>query len=99
MNEFGILGGSVGVLFDDGSVGVHVYCRVDFVGPVVFLFDLGDKRRGRDSVSDSGSVLRCNGLVLDFELDANVWENWDFGSGFVAVLFLVASRVAIGVHV
>ena len=44
-------------------------------------------------------MLGCDGLVIYFELDANVWKLWNFGAVVLGVLFLVATCMAISVHV
>lgn len=45
VDEFGDLGRSVGVLLDDFAVGIHVDCRVNIIGPIIFLFHPLDERR------------------------------------------------------
>ena len=44
-------------------------------------------------------MLGCDGLVVYFELDTNVGKLWNFGAFVLGVLVLVATGVAIGVHV
>lgn len=99
VDEFGNLGGSVGVLFDGFSVCLHVDCRINFVKPFIFLFYFLDERWCGDCVSDAGGMLGGDGLIIYFQLDADVGELWDFGAVFVGVFVLISTSVTIGVHV